>query len=573
MASEPSATKPLSKDEALKEESRFLRGTILESLADPLTGDLPAVDAKLTKFHGTYLQDNRDERNERRKKRLDKAYGFMVRVRVPGGVCTPAQWLEMDRLADAYAHGALKLTTRQAFQFHGVLKFNLKRTIREINEALLSTIAACGDVNRNVMCNPNPYESAVHAEAQAITQALSDHFIPNTRAYHEIWLDGEKLGEGEEDVEPIYGKTYLPRKFKIVVAVPPSNDVDVYAHDLGFIAILKEGRIVGYNVTVGGGMGMTHGNAATRPRLADVMAFCKPEDVIAVAEQVVTTQRDYGDRTNRAHARLKYTIEDRGIDWFREEVERRLGKKLEDPKPFHFDHNGDRYGWVEGIDGNWHLTLFIENGRVVDEGNYPLKAGLREIARVHKGDFRLTGNQNLIIGRVSPEEKDRIQALAEEFGLLRGLSGSGVRRNSMACVALPTCGLALAESQRYLPSLVTELETEMKRIGLEEDEIVVRMTGCPNGCARPFLAEIAFVGKAPDKYNVYLGAAFDGSRLGSLYRESVPGPQLVPLLMPLLKRYRDEREEGEHFGDFCLRAGIVTPYEAGTNYHEVMAAE
>jgi sulfite reductase (NADPH) hemoprotein beta-component len=565
--------KPLHKNESLKVASNFLRGTILESLADPLSGDISADDAQLTKFHGTYLQDDRDLRNERRKRKLDKAYSFMIRVRVPGGVATPRQWLEMDRLSDVYANGTLKLTTRQAFQFHGVLKHNLKRTMREINDALLDTIAACGDVNRNVMCNPNPYQGAVHADAQALAQAISDHLTPRTRAYHEIWLDEERVAGGEPEEEPIYGKTYLPRKFKTVVAVPPSNDVDVYAHDLGFIAIVENDRIVGYNVTVGGGMGMTHGNADTRPILAQVMGFCAPGDAVAVAEHVVTTQRDFGDRTNRAHARLKYTIEDRGLDWFRAEVEKRLGKPLGEPRPFHFEHTGDRYGWVEGADGLWHLTLFIQNGRVKDTPDFPMKTGLREIAKIHQGDFRLTNNQNLIIGAVPATEKDRLHALAEEFGLLQGLSSGGLRRNSMACVALPTCGLALAESERYLPDLVTELETALEELGMRDDEIVIRMTGCPNGCARPFLAEIGLVGKAPGKYNLYLGAAFNGSRLARLYRESVKADEVIATLRPLFRRFRDERAEGEHFGDFCVRTGIVEPHERGTNYHVPMLAK
>lgn len=565
-----SSTKPLHKNEALKERSNFLRGTILEALADPLTGDISADDAQLTKFHGTYLQDDRDVRSERRKRKLDKAHSFMIRVRVPGGISTPAQWLEMDRLSDTFANGTLKLTTRQAFQFHGVLKHNLKQTMREINDSLLDTIAACGDVNRNVMCNPNPYQSAVHADAQALAQAISDHLTPQTGAYREIWLDGEKV---TEDVEPIYGKTYLPRKFKIVVAIPPSNDVDIFAHDLGYIAIIEDDQIVGYNITVGGGMGSTHGNAETRPILAQVLGFCEPGDAIAVAEHVVTTQRDFGDRTNRAHARLKYTIEDRGLDWFRGEVEKRLGKKLGEPRPFEFKHTGDRNGWVEGVDGKWHLTLFIQNGRVKDTPDFPMKTGLREIAKVHQGDFRLTNNQNLIIGAVPAAEKDRIHAMAEEFGLLEGLSHGGLRRNSMACVALPTCGLALAESERYLPDFITDLENELETLGMRDDEIVIRMTGCPNGCARPYLAEIGFVGKAPGKYNLYLGAAFDGSRLARLYKESVKADELIPLLRPFLLRYRDEREAGERFGDFCVRVGIVEPHERGTNYHVPMIAK
>ncbi len=571
MASTGQETK-LSKNEGLKQTSNYLRGSLAESLADPLSGTVPADDAQLTKFHGIYAQDDRDERKERRKKKLDKAYSFMIRVRVPGGVATPKQWLEMDRLADAYANGTLKLTTRQAFQFHGVLKGVLKKTIAEINAALLDTIAACGDVNRNVMCNPNPYQSAVHAEALGLSQAISDHLTPRTRAYHEIWLDEERVAGGEEEEEPIYGKTYLPRKFKTVVAVPPSNDVDIFAHDLGFMAIVEDDKIVGYNVTVGGGLGMTHGAAATYPRVADILGFCPPEQAVDVAEKVVLVQRDFGDRSNRAHARLKYTIADRGLDWFRGEVEKRLGYKLGEARPFEFHHTGDRYGWTEGADGKGHLTLFIQNGRVKDVPGFPMKTGLREIAKVHDGDFRLTANQNLIISGVSSEKRAQIEALVAEHGLDRGFESTGLRLNSMACVALPTCGLALAESERYLPDLVTEIESVIAELGLKEQPITIRMTGCPNGCARPYLAEIGLVGKAPGKYNLYLGAAFDGSRLNRLYKASVNDSEIADELRPILLRYAKERTEGETFGDFCIRAGIVPAWEGEGNYHEPVAA-
>jgi sulfite reductase (NADPH) hemoprotein beta-component len=560
----------LHKNEGLKAASRFLRGTLAESLADPLTGDVSADDSQLTKFHGIYLQDDRDERAERRKKKLDKAYSFMIRVRVPGGVATPEQWLQMDALADRYANGTIKLTTRQAFQLHGVLKVNLKRTIQEINAALMDTIAACGDVNRNVMCNPNPHASDVHGEVLDLARAISDHLTPRTHAYHEIWLDGEKVAGGEEEEEPIYGKTYLPRKFKTVIAVPPSNDVDIFAHDLGYIAILEEGKIAGYNVTVGGGMGMTHGNAATHPRLAEVMGFCTPEQAVAVAEAVVKVQRDHGDRTNRAHARLKYTIEDRGLDWFRGEVEAHLGFKLEEARPFTFTDTGDRYGWTEGADGKSHLTLFIQNGRVRDYPDLKLRTALREIAAGHGGDFRLTCNQNLMIGGISEEDRPRIEKLLDTYGLTKALNSSGLRLNSMACVALPTCGLALAESERYLPDLVTELEAVVEEAGLRDDAIVIRMTGCPNGCARPYLGEIGLVGKAPGKYNLYLGAGFDGARLNRLYKASVKSEAIVGELKPIIHRYAREREAGERFGDFCIRTGYVEAYVPGSNYHEPM---
>ena len=544
--------------------------TLAEALQDPLRGDVSAEDAQLTKFHGIYLQDDRDERRERRKRKLDKAYSFMLRIRVPGGVTTPEQWLAMDELADRYGNGTLKLTTRQAYQLHGVLKTNLKKTVQEINGVMMDTLAACGDVNRNVMCNPNPAISEVHAAVLQLSQDLSDHLTPQTRAYHEIWLDEKQVAGGEEEVEPIYGKTYLPRKFKIVIAVPPSNDVDIYAHDLGFIAIVEDKQIVGYNITVGGGMGMSHNKAETYPRLAEVMGFCAPEQVLEVAESVVKVQRDHGDRVNRAHARLKYTIADRGLDWFRTEVEKYLGYAISEARPFTFEDTGDRYGWVEGTDNKWHLTLSIQNGRIKDTGEFPMKTGLREIAKVHKGDFRLTCNQNLIIGGIDGADKEAIGTMVKQYGLDKSLEDSGLRLNSMACVALPTCGLALAESERYLPDLLTEIETLIEQAGLRDDEIVIRMTGCPNGCARPYLGEIGLVGKAPGKYNLYLGAGFDGARLNRLYKASVKSEEIADELDPIIKRYVAERESGERFGDFCIRVGIVTPYQSGTNYHEAM---
>ncbi len=439
-----------SKNEEIKAASRFLRGGIADGLSKSDTGAIAEDDAQLTKFHGTYLQDDRDLRPERRKKKMEQAYSFMIRVRVPGGVCTPAQWLAMDRIATDYANGTLRLTTRQAFQFHGVIKSNLKRSMQAINTALLDTVAACGDVNRNVMCNPNPYQSRAHAAALELARAISDHLSPRTGAYHEIWLDGEKVVDTQEGEEPIYGRHYLPRKFKTVVAVPPSNDVDVFAQDLGFIAITGENdEVVGYDVAVGGGMGMTHGEPETFPRTADVMGFCRPEQAVDVAEKVVLVQRDYGDRSNRKHARLKYTIEDRGIDWFRAEVERRLGYALEAPRPFAFEHTGDRYGWVQDHEGNWHYTLFVQNGRVLDRPNRPMRTGLAEIARVHQGDFRLTANQNLMIARVRPRQKRRIEKLLAQYRLDN--DHSGLRLNSLACVALPTCGLALGR-KRALPA-------------------------------------------------------------------------------------------------------------------------
>src|SRR3954452_24496706 len=487
----------LSRNERIKEASNYLRGTLAEGLRREITGAIAEDDAQLVKFHGMYLQDDRDLRPERTRKKMEKAFAFMVRVRVPGGVLTPTQWLALDRVARDYGNGTVRLTTRQSVQLHGVIKSNLQSTLQAIDSVLLNSIAACGDVNRNVMCNPNPHASRAHAAALDLAHEISDRLTPRTPAYREIWLDGERIAGGEDEVvEPIYGKTYLPRKFKIAIAVPPSNDVDVFAHDLGFIAIVKEaGDIAGWNISVGGGMGMTHGEPETYPRIADVMGFCKPQETIPVSEAVLTVQRDWGDRSDRKHARLKYTIEDRGLDAFRAEVERRSGVKLGKARPYAFTSTGDRYGWTEGEDGRSHLTLFIENGRVKDTPAAQMIAGLRRIAGIHDGDFRLTPNQNVIIADVRPENRNAIEALVAEHGLRA--HASALRRNSMACVALPTCGLALAESERYLPDLITALEERLATRGLAEDEIVIRMTGCPNGCARPYLSEIGLVGKGP----------------------------------------------------------------------------
>src|SRR3954471_6819271 len=475
----------LSRNEHIKDASNYLRGTLTEGLADEITGAIVDDDQQLVKFHGMYLQDDRDLRGERTRKKLAKAFAFMIRVRISGGVLTTRQWRALDWIARVYGNGTMRATTRQTIQLHGVIKSNLKATLKAIDEQLLNTIAACGDVNRNVMCNPNPYQSKAHAAALQLARDISNHLEPHTGAYREIWLDGEKIAGGEPAaIEPIYGKTYLPRKFKIVVAVPPSNDVDVFAHDLGYIAILDDAHnVTGWNVTVGGGMGMTHGEPDTYPRAAEVMGFCATQDAIAIAEAVVTVQRDWGDRANRKHARLKYTIEDRGLDAFRAEVEKRAGVTLAAPKPFTFTSTGDRYGWTEGEDSKAHLTLYVPNGRIQDIAGEPAwLTGLRQIAEVHKGDMRLTANQNVIVANVAKEDRAEIEAIVARYGLVQ--PASGLRLNSMACVALPTCGLALAESERYLPELIDALDERLSAYGLGGDDIVIRMTGCPNGCAR-----------------------------------------------------------------------------------------
>ncbi|MCY8870824.1 assimilatory sulfite reductase (NADPH) hemoprotein subunit [Bacillus inaquosorum] len=554
--------------ERIKEESDYLRGTLKEVMLDRISAGIPDDDNRLMKHHGSYLQDDRDLRNERQKQKLEPAYQFMLRVRMPGGVSTPEQWLVMDDLSQKYGNGTLKLTTRETFQMHGILKWNMKKTIQTIHSALLDTIAACGDVNRNVMCASNPYQSEIHSEVYEWSKKLSDDLLPRTRAYHEIWLDEERVAGTPEEVEPMYGPLYLPRKFKIGIAVPPSNDIDVFSQDLGFIAIVEDGKLIGFNVAIGGGMGMTHGDTATYPQLAKVIGFCRPEQLYDIAEKTITIQRDYGNRSVRKNARFKYTVDRLGLETVKEELENRLGWSLEEAKPYLFDHNGDRYGWVEGIKDKWHFTLFVEGGRVTDYDDYKLMTGLREIAKVHTGEFRLTANQNLIIANVSSDKKDEISALIEQYGLTDGKHHSALRRSSMACVALPTCGLAMAEAERYLPTFLDKVEEIIDENGLRDQEITIRMTGCPNGCARHALGEIGFIGKAPGKYNMYLGAAFDGSRLSKMYRENIGEEDILSELRVLLSRYAKERDEGEHFGDFVIRAGIIKATTDGTNFHD-----
>jgi sulfite reductase (NADPH) hemoprotein beta-component len=542
----------LSPVEHIKKRSNYLRGTIVESLADPLTGALAEDDTQLTKFHGFYQQDDRDQRAERTRRKLEPAWSFMIRVRVPGGVTTPAQWLTLDSLATTYANATLRLTTRQAFQFHGVTKGNVKTAIRGINDSLLSTIAACGDVNRNVMCTPLAETSAVHEAAYKVAGDISEHLAPRTRAYHEIWLDGERVA-GTADHEPIYGETYLPRKFKIALAIPPSNDVDVFAHDLGFIAVERNGELAGFNVTVGGGMGMTHGEPDTYPRVADVLGFCRVDQAVAVAEHVVAVQRDYGDRSNRKHARLKYTIDDRGIEWFREALFERLGFSLFAAEPFEFRSRGDVFGWSKDQHGRWHQTLFVPEGRIRDKGQSRLLTALRELAAILKGEFRLTANQNLIVSGIAGEERPAIEKLFERHGVNLLQSLSPLRQQALACVALPTCGLAMAEAERYLPELTGKVEALLDAHGLLQESISLRITGCPNGCARPYLAEIALVGKAPGRYNLFLGGDAEGMRLNRLARENVDEAEILATLDGLFADFVRRRSKGESFGDFADR--------------------
>jgi sulfite reductase (NADPH) hemoprotein beta-component len=553
----------LSRNEHIKAGSHLLRGTIAEGLLDQITGGLAEDDQQLTKFHGIYQQDDRDLRGERAKKRLENAFSFMARVRIPGGVLTGAQWIAMHALAVERGNETLRLTTRQTIQFHGIIKTNLRPAVQAIHAALLDTVAACGDVNRNVIASTVPGQPEIHTDVVALANAISDRLRPKSRAWHDIWIDGMQVAGGEEEDEPLYGRTYLPRKFKIAIAVPPENDVDVFAHDIGFIAVLRDGAIIGYNVAVGGGMGMTHGESDTFPRTGDVIGFCKPDQAVDVAEAVVSIQRDWGDRSDRKHARLKYTIERRGLAPFVTELHARLGWSLAAAHQVKFARTGDPIGWQDGPNGVGHLFLFVENGRVAG----PLLHALRDVASEHHGRFIITPNQNLVVADVPADRRAAVDAALAAFA-----QPSALRRNAMACVALPTCGLALAESERYLPALITALEAEAARHGLEKDEIVIRMTGCPNGCARPYLAEIGLVGTGPGLYNLYLGAAFDGTRLSKLYRRQIGHDAIVAALAQLFAAYATERQQGERFGDFVIRTGIVTETPTGNRFHADLAA-
>ncbi|MEZ8068589.1 assimilatory sulfite reductase (NADPH) hemoprotein subunit [Vibrio sp. FF145] len=547
---------PLADNERLKRESKNLRGTIEQDLQDRITGGFAADNFQLIRFHGMYQQDDRDIRNERTKQKLEPLHNVMLRARMPGGIITPKQWLAIDKFADeSTSYGSIRLTTRQTFQFHGVLKPNIKLMHQTLNSIGIDSIATAGDVNRNVLCTTNPVESELHQEAYEWAKKISEHLLPKTRAYAEIWLDGEKLATTDE--EPILGSNYLPRKFKTTVVIPPQNDVDVHANDLNFIAIAKDGKLVGFNVLVGGGLAMTHGDTSTYARKADDFGFVPLEKTLDVAAAVVTTQRDWGNRSNRKNAKTKYTLDRVGIDVFKAEVEKRAGVEFSESRPYEFTGRGDRIGWAEGIDGKHHLALFIENGRLLDFPGKALKTGVAEIAKIHKGDFRMTANQNLIVAGVPKSQKAQIEKLARQYGLMDD-AVSEQRKNSMACVAFPTCPLAMAEAERFLPEFVTDVEDILKKHGLpEEDNIILRITGCPNGCGRAMLAELGLVGKAPGRYNMHLGGNKAGTRIPKMYKENITSAQILEEIDSLVGRWATERTGNEGFGDFTIRAGII----------------
>jgi sulfite reductase (NADPH) hemoprotein beta-component len=543
-----------SANEYLKERDPTLAGNIARTLADPQADHFVEDDAQFLKFHGVYPQDDRDLR------KTGKKYIFMVRCRIPGGLLTPAQYLACDDLSARHANNTLRVTSRQGFQFHGVVKGNLRALVKQINDALLGTLAACGDVNRNVMAPPTPAMNNLGVQVQEHARQAAAAVLPRTRAYHSIWIEGVPLDledkANKDFVDPLYGKTYLPRKFKIAFAIPPLNDIDIFTNCCGFIAISDgDGKLFGYNLTAGGGMGRSHGNVATFPRLADVIGFLPPEKVVDVAKAVLTIHRDFSDRADRKHARLKYVLGDRGAQWFREELQHRVNFSLAEPMPFNFERQGDAFGWHRQADGRLFLGLFIETGRIKDRDGWRMKTALREVVAKYQPEVHLTPANNVILANLAMAHRDELTRLFAEHGVQTEpeRQGSILRRASMACVSLPTCGLGLAESERYLPELITRLDGLLAEVGLSGQEITIRMTGCPNGCARPYMAEIGFVGKAPGRYQIWLGGNEASTRLNQLYRDVVKDPDIVTELRPLFARYAQERLANERFGDWVAR--------------------
>jgi sulfite reductase (NADPH) hemoprotein beta-component len=554
-----------SANEVIKDNSELLRGTILEDLANDVTANISADNSQLTKFHGTYIQDDRDERLTRQQKKLEPSWSFMTRVRIPGGLLSAKQWQAMDDIANKFAGEKLKLTTRQAIQFHGIIKFELAASMQAIYKASMDSIAACGDVNRNVMCSSIPVGNSIHNQTLEWATHISEHLLPSTNAWFDIWINGKKasIEELQKEEEPIYGKHYLPRKFKIAIAIPPLNDTDIFANDIGLVAIEKDNKLLGFNVCAGGGLGTTHSDNATYPRLATQIGFCKPEQILQVCEQIMMIQRDYGNRSERKNARFKYTMDRVGVDWFKEELHRRCGFKLSTIKPYTFRHNGDPLGWSEDADKKSYLVLYVENGRVFDTKDSRLKSALREIANLNICDFRLTGNQNIALGNIKKADKKKIEEIFKQANYPIECSDfSGMRKHAIACVALPTCALAMAEAQRYLPDLITKIEPILQKNGLFNEDINIRMTGCPNGCGRPWLGEIAFIGKSLGRYNMYLGAAFDGSRLNALYKENLNEQTILEELEVIIGNYAKKRKKDEKFGDFVIRSGVIKEFQA-----------
>jgi len=544
---------PLSSTERIKQSSDNLRGTLAESLLNDVTGNIYEDDVALVRFHGMYIQDDRDRRDERAQKKLERLYSFMIRLRLPGGYLSAEQWRQMHHVAGDHSTGTIKITTRQTVQLHGVLKSHVKPTLKGFNQASLTTIATCGDINRNVLCTSNPIQSKVHAQVFEYAKAIDELLLPKTNAYYEIWLDQEKLEEKQSEEDPLYQDRYMPRKFKIAIAIPPNNDVDVLTNDIGLIAVIENDELLGFNIAIGGGMSATHGNAENYARLASVIGFADTkEKVLKTVYEILTIQRDYGNRSDRKLARLKYTVDRMGLDWWKQELINRTGFEMEAPRPFTFDSRGDYYGWQKDHEDKWHYTVFIENGRILDTEQLALKTALYEVALTDKSDFIFTCNQNLIISNVKAKNKAAVNKILQQFSIIdHTKNASLVRRNAMACVAFNTCPLALAEAQRYMPTLLTKIEPILEKHALQNERILIRMTGCPNGCSRPFAAEIGFVGTAYGKYNMLVGGDLVGLRLNKMYKESLDEAQILNELDNMLGIYKIERKNGESFGDFA----------------------
>jgi len=549
----------LSPIEKIKIESNGLRGTIAESLQDEITGAIREDDQALIKFHGIYQQDDRDRREERAEKKLDRLYTFMIRLRLPGGFLTAEQWIAMHEIAGENSTGVIKITTRQTIQLHGILKSKIKPTIKAFNAVKLDSIATCGDINRNVLCSAHPKQSNIHAEIFAYADKISTLLMPSTRAWYEIWLDEEKVLDKKEEEDPLYQDRYMPRKFKIAIAIPPNNDVDVFGNDIGLVAIIENDKLKGFNIAIGGGLSTTHGNPETYARLATVIGFVVSEEkTLKAIYEILTVQRDYGNRSDRKLARLKYTVDRLGVEWFKEEVEKRAGFKLERARPYTFNRRSDYYGWEQNHEGLWYYTVFVENGRVLDDDKVALKSALLQVAKTGKANFRFTTNQNVIISDVDAKDKEIIDQILKQFKIIEHTEGvSAIRKNAMACVAFPTCPLALAEAQRYMPSLLTKIESLLAKHQLSNEEIIIRMTGCPNGCARSYIAEIGFVGTALGKYNLHLGGDHEGNRLNKIYKESLDEGAILNELDGLFADFKKERKDNEKFGDFTMRKQLV----------------
>ncbi len=544
--------------ERIKKESRGLRGSIVESLGDAITGQVREDDQQVVKFHGMYQQDDRDRREERELKKLDRLYSFMIRLRLPGGVLTPEQWMATHHIAGEHSTGVIKITTRQTIQLHGILKSHIKPTIAAFNAAQLDSIATCGDINRNVTCNALPAHSPLHNEVHGYAGKISSLLMPKTRAYYDIWLDEELLAEKTDETDPLYEDRYLPRKFKIGIAIPPHNDVDVLTNDIGLIAIVQDGKLQGFNIAVGGGLSFTHGNEATYPRLATVIGFTDTEEkTLKTVYEILTVQRDFGNRSDRKQARLKYTVDRLGVDVFKQELEKRIGFALEPERPYEFTQRKDEFGWHQSADGLWHYTVFVECGRITDDAGHAVKTALYEVAKTGRVHFRFTCNQNIIVADVQETDKAAVHAILEQFNVVQFTeNSSAVRLSSLACVAFNTCPLALAEAQRYIPTLITKIEPVLEKYDLLQDDIVLRMTGCPNGCGRSTAAEIGFVGTAYGQYNLHIGGDRYGLRLNTKYKENLEEGQILATLDELLGVYAAERKRGETFGDFAYERWV-----------------